>query len=262
MRGVHPTAVIDPLARLAEDVEVGAHSVVEGGVEVAAGCTIGPLCRLEGPLRVAEGNRFVSHCSIGASPQDLSYRGEATRLEIGPGNVFREFVTIHRGTVKGGGITRIGKGGLFMAYVHIAHDCQVGDTVIFANCGTLAGHVVVGDHATIGALSAVHQFCRVGEFAYIGGGTIATKDCLPFMKTVGSRPARCFGPNTIGLQRRGFSAERLESLKKAWRLLHNPKLTTSEAVARIRAELAGLVDAERLVDFITSSPRGVVLARG
>jgi len=262
MPKIHPTAVVDPRARLADDVEVGPNSVLEGEVEVAARCVVGPLCRLEGPLRVAEENRFVSHCSIGAPPQDLTYRGESTRLEIGPGNLFREFVTVHRGTAKGGGVTRVGRNGLFMAYVHIAHDCQVGDGVIFANCGTLAGHVVVGDYATVGALSAVHQFCRVGEFAYIGGGTIATKDCLPFMKTVGSRPARCYGPNTIGLQRKGFSPERLEAIKRAWRLLHSPKLTTTEAVARIREELAGLADAERLIDFIASSPRGVILARG
>jgi UDP-N-acetylglucosamine acyltransferase len=149
-----------------------------------------------------------------------------------------------------------------MAYIHIAHDCQVGDSVIFANNGTLAGHVEVGSFAHVGALSAVHQFCRVGEYAFIGGGTIATKDCLPFMKTVGSRPARCFGPNSIGLERKGFSAERRDALKGAWRLLHSPKLTTSEAKERIAAELGGAPDAARLLEFMAASQRGVILARG
>ncbi len=149
-----------------------------------------------------------------------------------------------------------------MAYAHVAHDCQVGDHVIFANCGTLAGHVDVGRLRHVGALSAVHQFCRVGEYAFIGGGTIATKDVLPFMKTVGSRPARCYGPNTIGLQRKGFSAGRLDALKKSWRFLHSPKLTTSEAVARIQAELGDAPDAARIVEFMAASERGVILARG
>jgi UDP-N-acetylglucosamine acyltransferase len=211
---------------------------------------------------IGAGNRFVSHCSVGAPPQDISYKGDPTRLEIGPRNLFREFVTIHRGTTKGGGVTRIGSDGLFMAYVHVAHDCQVGNSVIFANNGTLAGHVEIGDFAHVGALSAVHQFCHVGEYAFIGGGTIATKDCLPFMKTVGSRPARCYGPNSIGLERKGFSAERREAIKRAWRLLHNPTLTTSEAKARIAGELGAFPDAVRVLEFINAADRGVILARG
>jgi UDP-N-acetylglucosamine acyltransferase len=149
-----------------------------------------------------------------------------------------------------------------MAGSHVAHDCQVGNYVIFANGGTLAGHVEVGDYATIGAFSAVHQFCRVGAYAFLGGFTVATKDCLPFMKTVGARPARCFGPNTIGLERKGFSAQRREALKKAWRILHNPKLTTSEAVARIQEELGHEPDVAALLQFMQSSQRGVILARG
>ncbi|MEW6336346.1 MAG: acyl-ACP--UDP-N-acetylglucosamine O-acyltransferase [Acidobacteriota bacterium] len=262
MAHIHPTAVVDPRARIAADAVIGAHVVIDGEVEVGAGCEIGPLCRIEGPTTIGEGNRFVSHCSVGAPPQDISYRGDPTRLEIGAHNLFREFVTLHRGTVKGGGVTRIGSDGLYMAYVHVAHDCQVGDHVIFANNGTLAGHVEVGDFSHVGALSAVHQFCHVGEYAFIGGGTIATKDVLPFMKTVGSRPARCFGPNTIGLQRKGFSEERLDALKRAWRLLHHPKLTTTEAVGRIREELASAPDAVRVVEFMAASQRGVILARG
>lgn len=262
MARVHPSAVVDPRAVLADDVEVGPFCVIEADVEIGAGTVIGPFCRFEGPTVVGPANRFISHCSIGAPPQDLGYKGERTRLEIGAGNLFREYVTLHRGTPKGGGVTRIGSHGLFMIAAHIAHDCQVGDRVIFANQGTLAGHVTVGDFAQIGALTAVHQFCFVGEHAFLGGGTIATKDCLPFMKTVGSRPARCFGPNTIGLGRKGFSEERLSAIKAAWRLLHNPKLTTSEALARIGEDLGALPDAARIAEFIRTSHRGVILSRG
>ncbi len=262
MAKVHPTAVVSPTAVLADDVEIGPLAVIEGQVELGPGCVVGPFCRFEGSVRVAAGNRFISHCSIGAPPQDLKYRGDPTRVEIGPGNVFREYVTVHRGTPGGGGVTRIGANGLYMIGSHIAHDCQVGDLVIFANNGTLAGHVHVGDRATVGALTAIHQFCSVGEYAFLGGGTIATKDCLPFMKTVGSRPARCFGPNTIGLERQGFSPERVAAIKGAWRLLHSSKLTTSEAVERIAAELADAPDAARLVEFVRASQRGVILANG
>jgi UDP-N-acetylglucosamine acyltransferase len=262
MGRIHATAVVDPRARLGEDVEIGPYVVIEGDVELGARSVVGSFCRLEGPISIGADNRFVSHCSIGAPPQDLKFKGDPTRVEIGTDNLFREFVTVHRGTPGGGGVTRLGSHGLFMVGTHIAHDCQVGDHVIFANNGTLAGHVHVGDWATIGALTAIHQFCFVGEHAFLGGGTIATKDCLPFMKTVGSRPARCFGPNSIGLERRGFSVERRESIKSAWRLLYSPKLTTKEAVSRIAAELADAPDAMRVADFVKSSQRGVILYRG
>jgi UDP-N-acetylglucosamine acyltransferase len=262
MAKIHPSAVIDPKARLADDVEIGPYVVIEGEVELGSGCAVGPFCRFEGPVTVGPANRFVSHASIGAPPQDLKFKGDPTRLEIGPGNLFREFVTVHRGTPGGGGVTRLGGHSLYMIGSHIAHDCQVGDYVIFANNGTLAGHVHVGSFATVGALSAVHQFCAVGEYAFIGGGTIATKDVLPFMKTVGSRPARCFGPNTVGLERKGFSEDRLRALKTAWRHLHSAKLTTTEALERIGDELAGAPDAMRLVEFIRASERGVILANG
>jgi len=262
MAKIHPTAVIDPRARLADDVEIGPYVVIEGEVEMGAGCRVGAFCRFEGPTTIGPGNRFISHASIGAPPQDLKFKGDPTRLEIGAGNVFREFVNIHRGTPGGGGVTRIGSRGLYMIGTHIAHDCQVGDEVIFANNGTLAGHVHVGSFSTVGALTAVHQFCRVGDYAFIGGGTIITKDVLPYMKTVGDRPARCYGPNSVGLQRRGFTEERIHALKSAWRFLHNPKLTTSEALARIEAELSGAPDAAHLLEFIRESQRGVILAGG
>ncbi len=262
MSRIHPTAVIHPSAVVADDAEIGAYVVVEQNVEIGPRCIVGPFCRFEGPTKVGPDNRFTSHCSVGAPPQDLSYSGDPTGLEIGEGNLFREFCTLHRGTVKGGGITRIGSRSLFMAGSHVAHDCQVGDHVIFANSATLAGHVDVGDYASIGAFSAVHQFCRVGRYAFLGGFTVATKDCLPFMKTVGSRPAKCYGPNSIGLERRGFAEERRAALKRAWRTLHSPKLTTSEAVARITDELGEQEDVAEVLAFMAGSERGVILSNG
>ncbi len=259
---IHETAVVHPDAVIGPGVTIGPFAVIEADVTIGEGCTVGPFCRLGGPTVIGRRNHFESHCSVGAPPQDLKFGGERTRLEIGDGNVFREFVTIHRGTPGGGGVTTIADHSLFMAYAHVAHDCHVGSHTIFANAATLAGHVTVGDHATIGAFSAVHQFCRVGRYAFLGGFTVATKDCLPFMRTVGSRPARCFGPNSIGLERQGFDEQRRSALKKAWRHLHNPHLNTSQAVERITAELAGSADVRELLDFIAGSERGVILSRG
>ncbi|NOZ94576.1 MAG: acyl-ACP--UDP-N-acetylglucosamine O-acyltransferase [Acidobacteria bacterium] len=260
--GIHPTAIVDSSARVAEGVTLGPYTVVEADVEIAAGTVAGPFCRFAGPTVIGPDNRFESHCSVGAPPQDLKYDGEPTRLVIGAGNVFREFVTLHRGTPGGGGLTKIGDHDLFMAYAHVAHDCTVGSNTIFANGATLAGHVSVGDHVIIGAFSAVHQFCRVGDHAFLGGFTVATKDCLPYMRTVGSRPARCFGPNTLGLERQGFSEARRAALKRAWRLLHNPKLSTAEALASMEGELGDQEDVRYLLDFIASAERGVILSRG
>jgi len=238
---------------------VGPYTIIEAGVTIDADCEIGPFCRFGRGAAVGPGNRFESHCSVGAPPQDLKYAGEATRLEIGRDNVFREFVTLHRGTPGGGGVTTIGDKSLFMAYTHVAHDCHVGSQTIFANNATLAGHVEVGDFATIGALSAVHQFSRVGQHAFLGGFTGANKDCLPFMSTVGNRPPKCYGPNTIGLERKGFSEERRHALKQLWRLLHNSKLNVSQAIQRAREELAGQEDVEHVLKFIADSKRGVIL---
>jgi len=257
---IHPAAIVDPAAVLGDGVEIGPYAVVEAGVTLGDGCVVGPFCRMAGPAVIGRGNRFESHCAVGGPPQDLKYDGEPTRLEIGDGNTFREFVTLNRGTPGGGGVTRIGSGGLFMAYAHVAHDCHVGDGVIFANAATLAGHVTVADFATIGAFSAVHQFCRVGVHAFLGGFTVATKDCLPFMRTVGSRPAKCYGPNSIGLERRGFSEEVRTAIKRAWRLIHSPKLGLTEALERIEADgLADTAEVRGLVEFIRTSERGVIL---
>ena len=256
---IHPTAIVDPTAELADGVAVGPYTVVEASVRIGADCEIGPFCRFGSGTTVGDRNRFESHCSIGAPPQDLKYAGEATSLEIGHDNWFREFVTVHRGTPGGGGVTRIGDQGLFMAYSHVAHDCQVGSQTIFANSATLAGHVEVGDFATVGALSAVHQFTRIGQYAFLGAFTGANKDCLPYMSTVGNRPCKCYGPNTIGLERKGFSLERRKALRQLWKILSDSKLNTSQALVRIREELGGQEDVDIVLDFIESSERGVVL---
>jgi UDP-N-acetylglucosamine acyltransferase len=256
---IHPTAIVDPTAKLADGVSIGAYTVIETDVTIGADCEVGPFCRFASGTSVGDRNRFESHCSVGAPPQDLKYRGEPTRLEIGDENWFREFVTLHRGTPGGGGITRIGDKSLFMAYAHVAHDCQIGSQTIFANNATLAGHVEVGDFATVGALSAVHQFSRVGQHAFLGGFTGANKDCLPFMSTVGNRPPKCYGPNSIGLERKGFSEERRMALRRLWRHLHNPKLNTTQALDRIRDELGGQPDVEIVLEFMATSKRGVIL---
>ncbi len=257
---IHPTAIVDPKAELADGVVVEPYAIIEGHVVIGNDCRIGPYSRITGWTTIGAGNRFESHCSIGAPPQDLKYAGEKTCLEIGDGNTFREFVTIHRGTPGGGGLTTIGDDSLFMAYAHVAHDCHVGSKTIFANAATLAGHVEVQDHATIGAFTAIHQFTRVGQYAFLGGFTAANKDCLPYMNTTGNRPAKCYGPNTIGLERKGFSPESRLALKRLWRLLRSPKITTTEAVAKAKAELAGQPEVDVVLDFMESSGRGVILS--
>jgi UDP-N-acetylglucosamine acyltransferase len=257
---IHPTAIVDSDARLGGDVTVGPYTVIETGVEIGDGCDIGPFCRFGKGTTIGARNRFESHCSIGAPPQDLKYAGEPTRLEIGDDNWFREFVSFHRGTDGGGGVTRVGSKNLFMAYVHVAHDCLVGSGTIFANNATLAGHVEVGDQATVGALSAIHQFSRVGPHAFLGAFTAAAKDCLPYMSTVGNRPPKCYGPNTIGLERKGFSPDSRRALKRLWHILRDPKLNTSQAVEKISEELGGQKEVEVVLDFIESSDRGVILS--
>ena len=260
MKGtIHPTAIVDAGAEIGDGVVIGPYTIVEADVVIGADCEIGPFCRFGGGTAVGARNRFESHCSVGAPPQDLKYAGEATRLEIGEENVFREFVTLHRGTPGGGALTTIGDKSLFMTYVHIAHDCHIGSRTIFANNATLAGHVDVADEATVGAFSAIHQFSRVGKHAFLGGFTAANKDCLPFMSTVGNRPAKCYGPNTIGLERKGFSEESRTALKRLWRLLHHSKLNTSQALEKIREELGGQEEVDFVLEFIESSKRGVVL---
>ena len=238
---IGPYAVIGPQVRIGRDTVVEAHAVIDGDT------TIG------------EGNHFFPFCSVGLVPQDLKYRGEPSRLSIGNRNTVREFVTIHRGTEGGGSVTRIGDGNLFMAYAHVAHDCQVGSHTIFANGATLAGHVEVGDYATIGAYSGVHQFCRVGPHAFVGGYTVATKDVLPYSKTVGNR-ACLYGVNTLGLQRRRFPAETIAAIRQAFRVLMQSRLNASAAVERLESE-AAIAEVRLLVEFIRAAKRGVILKR-
>jgi UDP-N-acetylglucosamine acyltransferase len=252
------TAIISSDATLAPDVSVGEFAVIGANVTIGAGTVIGPLVHIQGPTTIGERNRFTGQASIGSDPQDLKYKGDRTELRIGNDNIIREFVTINRGTVGGGGITTIGSNNFFMAYAHVAHDSHVGSGTIFANNATLAGHVEVGDHATIGAFSAVHQFCRVGDHAFIGGGSICTQDVLPFVKTVGNRPAKTYGINTLGLERKGFSKETTEALQRAYRILTRSKLSLHDALARIEAEHGFHAEVQELVDFIRSSKRGVI----
>jgi UDP-N-acetylglucosamine acyltransferase len=256
---IDPRAVIDPSAVLGVGVRVGAGAYIGAGVEVGDGTEIGPGAVVHGPTRLGRDNRIFSLAAIGFEPQDLKFAGEEVRLEIGDRNQFREFNTIHRGTVKGGGITRIGSDNLFMAYVHVAHDCQVGSRTIFANNATLAGHVEVHDDATISAFSSIHQFCRVGRHAYVGGYSVVVMDALPFAKTVGQKPA-FFGLNSIGLKRKGFDADAIARLDRALRLLVRSKLNTAQALERIRSEVGApgaWPEIDYLVDFVETARRGV-----
>ncbi|MGE5233456.1 MAG: acyl-ACP--UDP-N-acetylglucosamine O-acyltransferase [Acidobacteriota bacterium] len=254
---IHPSAVVDPHAELADGVEVGPHAVIGADVRVGEGTVVGAGVVIQGPTQIGRENRIFGHACLGFDPQDLKFAGEPTRLEIGDRNHIREFVSMHRGTGKGGGLTRVGSGSLFMAYSHVAHDCRVGDRVIFANAATLAGHVEVGDDSTVGAFSAVHQFCRVGRHAYIGGFSVIVQDALPFVKTVGQKPAS-YGLNRIGLERKGFDAAALERLEMAVRLLTRAKLSVPHAVERIRAEVGGHPEVDYLIEFVEQSQRGVI----
>ncbi|HYH01074.1 MAG TPA: acyl-ACP--UDP-N-acetylglucosamine O-acyltransferase [Terriglobales bacterium] len=255
---IHPTAVVDPAARVPESCKIGPYCVVGADVEMGEGCELISHVVLQGPTKLGSGNRVFPFTSIGMGPQDLSYRGEPTRLEVGDRNEIREYVTIHRGTVKGGGLTTIGSNCLLMAYAHVAHDCHVGNHVIMANAATLAGHVTVEDYAVVGALSPVHQFVRVGAHSYIGGGTVITQDVLPFSKTVASRDVSAYGMNSIGLRRRGFSDERIKKLHHAFKVLLASKLNTSQALERLKSEGDQGEDVAMLISWIEASHRGVI----
>jgi UDP-N-acetylglucosamine acyltransferase len=254
---IHTTAVVSPEAEIAAGVEIGPYAVIGDGVVLAEGCRVGAHAVLEGPSVFGEGNRIFPHAALGLPPQDLKYRDEPTKLSVGARNVFREFSTVHRGTAGGGGVTTVGDDNYLMAYIHIAHDCHVGSRTIFANYAALAGHVEIGDDASIGAFCAIHQFTRVGRYAFMGGMTAAPKDVLPFFKTAGVDTTKTYGVNTIGLKRKGFSEERLDALGKIYRLLVSPKLNTTQALERIEAEFPGNEDGAYLVEFIRSSRRGV-----
>jgi UDP-N-acetylglucosamine acyltransferase len=258
MTQVHQSASVSNDALLADDVTVEAFALVGPNVTIGSGTIVGAYTRIEGPATIGERNHFYGHASIGGPPQDLKYKRERTELVIGNDNVFREFVTINRGTTGGGALTTIGNSNFFMAYAHVAHDCHVGSNTIFANCATLAGHVEVGDFAQVGAFSAVHQFCRVGEHAFIGGGTMCTQDVLPYAKTVAARENSTYGINTIGLERKGFSKETVDALQRAYRLLVRSKLKLEDALQQIESDFSMYPEARYLVEFVRGSKRGVI----
>jgi UDP-N-acetylglucosamine acyltransferase len=260
---IDPAAKVSPTAMIGAGTVVGPFAVVGPHVRVGRNCKVGAASVIDGHTTIGDGNEIFPYASIGLAPQDLKYKGEPTRLEIGSGNIFREFVTIHRGTEGGGGVTTIGDRNLFMNYVHVAHDCHVGSQTIFGPHATLGGHVAIADFVNVSAGSAVHQFCRVGAYAFIGGYSVITKDALPYGRTVGSRPARVFGLNLIGLKRRGFEDGTLKKLRAAYRYLTQSKLNTSQAIGRIEQD-ASLTCPEvgNLVEFIRTASRGVILRRG
>jgi UDP-N-acetylglucosamine acyltransferase len=257
---VDPTARVSPGAVIEPGVRVGPYCVLGPHVRIGRDCVLESHVVIDGHTTVGEGNHFSPFSSIGLAPQDLKYKGEPTRVAIGDRNRFREFVTVNRGTEGGGGLTRIGSDNLFMTESHVAHDCVVGDHTVFGNAATLAGHVSVQDWAIINAFSAVHQFCRVGRHAFVGGFTVVTKDVLPFSKTVGN-PARNYGVNTVGLARRGFDKDAMNAIRSLYRLLLQSRLNASEALARLEAEGPLGPEVADIVAFIRSSERGVILKR-
>jgi UDP-N-acetylglucosamine acyltransferase len=254
----HPSAIIHSGAQIACTVTVGPYSVIGDGVELGEDCEIMSHVVLGGPTKMGRQNRIFPYASIGLDPQDIKYGGQCTHLEIGDYNTFREFVTVHRGTAEGGGVTKIGSHNLLMAYVHIAHDCQLGDHIIMANGASLAGHVQIGDEAVVGAFCGIHQFCRIGAYSFLGAYTTVNKDILPYSKTTAPRPMEVLGANRIGLVRRGLSQDDLAGLEKAFRLLCRSKLNTTQALAAIEAQGLRSEQVRLLVEFIRSSERGVV----
>jgi len=255
---VHPTAIIDPRAKVHPTCEVGPYCVIGAEVEMGEHCRLLSHVAIEGPSKIGAHNRFFPFSSIGMAPQDLSYAGEPTRLEMGEHNEIREFVTISRGTVKGGGLTRVGSHILIMAYTHIAHDCMIGDHVLMANAATLGGHVIVEDWAQVGALCPIHHYVRIGAHSFIGGGTTVTKDVLPFSKTVAARDTHAYGLNAVGLERRGFSKERIRRIHHAYKVLLASRLNTTQALEKLKSEADRGEDVDRLIKFIEESERGVV----
>ena len=255
---IHPTAIVDPKSKVHSSCKIGPYCVIGAEVEIGEGCHLVSHVAIEGPTKIGADNGIFPFTSIGMAPQDISYAGEPTRMEIGDHNEIREFVTINRGTVKGGGCTRVGDYNLIMAYAHIAHDCQVGSHIIMANAATLGGHVHVGDWANVGAFSPVHHFVRIGAYSIIGGGSIITRDVLPFSKTSAERGAKAYGLNAVGLERRGVSKERIKKLHHAYKVLLASKLNTSQALEKLKAEADGGEDVEMLLRFIEESKRGVI----
>jgi UDP-N-acetylglucosamine acyltransferase len=255
---IHSTAIVHPTARIASTADIGPYCIIGEEVEIGAGTRLMANVYAEGPTWIGEENIFYPYTTVGVASQDLKYKGEPAETRIGARNRIREFVTIHRGTEGGGLVTRLGDDNLLMAYVHVAHDVQVGNNTVLANGVTLGGHVMVGDWAVIGAFTGVHQFCRIGRHAFIGGYSVVTQDVLPYSTSVSEREIHVFGANRTGLERRGFGSERVEALHKAFRLLSRAGLNTSQAVERIRAEIETTPELDELLAFIAASQRGFV----
>jgi len=254
---IHPTATVDPKAEIGEGVEIGPYSVIEERVSIGEGTKIGPHVVIREGTEIGKGCHIFQFASIGEAPQFSGYRGEKTSLRIGDRNIIREFVTLHRGTVKGGGKTVIGDDNFIMAYAHVAHDCQIGNQVVMANGATLAGHILIEDYAIIGGLVAIHQFCRVGAYAIIGGVSGVLLDIPPYVKAQGA-PAKLFGLNTIGLKRATFSEETLRALKKAYRIVFRSSLTLEKAMKKLAEEdISQVPEVQHFLRFIQGSKRGI-----
>ena len=253
---IHPTALVDPKAEIGSGTVIGPYCIVQAGVVLGPECWLQHHVTLCGPMVAGARNKFYAYCSIGQQTQDLKYLGEPTYLEIGNENTFREFVTVNRSTASTGK-TRIGSCGNFLAYSHIGHDCTVGDAVVFSNNGTLAGHVQVGDHAIMGGLTAVHQFCRLGRYAITGGCSKIVQDIPPFMIADGN-PAKVRGINLVGLERSGFPAESIKVIKEAFRLIYRSKYNTRQALEAIQQQLPASEEINQIVEFIQQSERGII----
>ncbi|HVS78372.1 MAG TPA: acyl-ACP--UDP-N-acetylglucosamine O-acyltransferase [Steroidobacteraceae bacterium] len=250
-------AIVSPRAELAADVAVGPFSVIGPDVRIGPGTVVGPHVVINGPTTIGANNRIFQFASLGDAPQDKNYGGEPTRLEIGDRNVFRESCTVNRGTTHDKGVTVIGDDNLFMAYSHVAHDCLVGSNTVFANCAALAGHVEIGDWVTLGGLTAVHQFTRIGAYAFLGGGTIVTRDVPPYVMAAGN-PAEPHSINSVGLKRRGFTEEQIRSIREAYRIVYRSDLRLSEALERLERSASEQPELRLFVDFVRSSTRSIV----
>ena len=254
---IHPSAIVSPSARIGESCHIGPFSIVGDEVVLGTRVRLDSHVVIDGDTTVGDDTHIFPFASLGLAPQDLKYAGEKTSTVIGKRNQIREFVTVHRGTSGGGGVTRIGDDNLFMAQAHVAHDCQIGSEVIMANAATLAGHVEIADRANVGAYSGVHQYCRVGYEAFVGGYSVVVKDAPPFAIIQGNH-AKCYGLNRVGMKRRGYSKETIEKLHRAYHLLLSAKLNTSQALEKIKTEITDCPEVDRLVEFYETSKRGVV----
>lgn len=253
---IHPSAIVDPKSSIAPNVEIGPGAVIGANVEIDEGTWIGPYAVIQGPTQIGKDNKIFQFTSIGESPQDKRYKGEDTKLVIGDRNIFRECATVHRGTTSGKGITQIGSDNFFMAYTHVAHDCVIGNHVIFSNNASIAGHVSVGDYACLGGMVGVHQFCAIGAYSFIGGGSIIYKDVLPFVMVSGF-PAEPYGLNTVGLERQGFQPAIISALKAAYKIIFRQSLTLKEALIELQKMGQDVPEIILLTNFINESKRGI-----